>query len=49
MDVSIMASANFTNNPRIECGTIFTNKETADFNIQWISDVIDGKEVFRGK
>ena len=48
-NVTIVGSANFSKNPRIEAGVIFTDKESADFHIQWIDDVIDGKEVFSAK
>lgn len=47
--VTILGSANFSNNPRIEAGTLFTDRASADFHKNWISEVIDGKEVFRGK
>lgn len=47
--VTIVGSANFSKNPRIEAGVIFTDAASADFHIQWIDDVIDGKEVFRAK
>jgi hypothetical protein len=45
-NVTVIGSANFSNNPRIEVGVIFTDKDSADFNIKWIEEVIDGKEVF---
>jgi hypothetical protein len=48
-NITIVGSANFSKNPRIEAGVIFTDKESADFHIQWIDDVIDGKEVFSAK
>jgi len=48
-NITILGSANFSSNPRIEVGTIFTDRASADFHIQWIEDVISGKEVFRAK
>jgi hypothetical protein len=48
-NITIVGSANFSKNPRIEAGVIFTDKESADFHIQWIDDVIEGKEVFSAK
>lgn len=46
-NVTILTSANFSKNPRIEVGTIFTDSESAAFHSKWIDDVIAGKEVFR--
>lgn len=46
-DVTIMGSANFSKNPRIEAGVIFTDRKTAEFNAGWIDEIIEGKEVFR--
>lgn len=48
-DVTILSSANFSNNPRIEVGTIFTDRGSAEFHSAWIDEVIAGKEVFRAK
>ena len=36
-NITIVGSANLTNNPRIESGVIFTDKETADFNLEWMN------------
>jgi hypothetical protein len=47
--VTILGSANFSKNPRIEAGVIFSDKKSADFHKKWINDVIDGKEVWRAK
>lgn len=47
--VTVLGSANFSNNPRIEAGSIFTDKSSAEFHKEWINDVIAGKEVFRGR
>ncbi len=35
-DIAIVGSSNLTNNPRIEAGVIFTDKETAQFNLEWM-------------
>lgn len=48
-DVTILGSANFSRNPRIEAGAIFTDKASVDFHQKWIDDVIEGKEVFRAR
>lgn len=48
-NVTILTSANFSKNPRIEVGTIFTDAGSAAFHSAWIDQVIDGKEVFRAK
>lgn len=48
-NVTIIGSANFSKNPRIEAGVIFTDSATAEFNSNWIDEVIDGKEVFRAR
>lgn len=47
--VTILGSANFSKNPRIEAGVIFTDEDSADFHKKWIDDVIEGKEVWRAK
>lgn len=47
--VTILGSANFSKNPRIEAGVIFTDEDSADFHQKWIDDVIEGKEVWRAK
>lgn len=36
-NITIVGSSNLTNNPRIESGVIFTDKETADFNLEWMN------------
>jgi len=48
-NVTILTSANFSKNPRIEVGTIFTDAGSAEFHSAWIDQVIAGKEVFRAK
>lgn len=44
--ISVVGSANFTNNPRIEAGHISTNPDTAAFHAAWILDEIAKKEPF---
>lgn len=46
-NVTIIGSANFSKNPRIEAGVIFTDLASAHFHRKWIDDVIEGKEVWR--
>ncbi|WP_409627919.1 hypothetical protein [Belliella pelovolcani] len=46
-NIAVVTTANFSKNPRIEAGVIFTDKASAEFHKKWIDDVIDGKEVFR--
>lgn len=40
--VSIVGSANFSKNNRLEAGTVFTSRESALFDEKWISDKING-------
>jgi len=44
--VSIVGSANWTTNPRIECGVISLHEAAAAFHINWIEKVIDNAELF---
>jgi hypothetical protein len=46
--ISIVGSANFTRNPRIEAGVIFTMKEVAAFERNWIEKELSNKSVFNG-
>lgn len=48
-NVTVLGSANFSKNPRIEAGVIFTDRRSAEFHANWIDDTINGEEVFRGK
>lgn len=43
-NISVMGSANFSKNPRLEAGVIFTDQKTTQFNIDWISNEINRKE-----
>jgi hypothetical protein len=44
--VSYVGSANFTTNPRIECGHLSTNPKIAAFHIAWIDSAIEGGKPF---
>jgi len=46
MAVSIVGSANFTNNPRIEAGAISTFRSTADFHLDWLNREIEKASPF---
>jgi hypothetical protein len=39
--VSVLGSANMTNNPRIEAGVLFTHRHIAEWNRHWMEAVID--------
>jgi len=45
-NITIVGSANLTNNPRIESGVIFTDKETADFNLEWMKGELKNGKYF---
>lgn len=45
-NITIVGSANLTNNPRIESGVIFTDKETADFNLIWMRGELKNGKFF---
>ncbi len=44
--VSIVGSANWTKNPRIECGVISLNEDLANFHINWIEKIMINAEIF---
>ena len=44
--ISIVGSANFTRNPRIEAGVLFTCRNVADFERNWIERELADKSVF---
>lgn len=44
--ITIMGSANWTSNPRIECGVVSMDKALADFHIDWIKKVMNDAEIF---
>jgi hypothetical protein len=41
--VSVIGSANMTTNPRIEAGVLFTIRNIAEWNKQWMKEVINGE------
>lgn len=45
--VTITGSANWTKNERIENGIISTQKEVAEFHINWIEKVLNNVEIFK--
>lgn len=46
--ISIVGSANFTRNPRIEAGVLFTCRNVAEFEKNWIERELANKSVFDG-
>jgi len=46
--ISIVGSANFTRNPRIEAGVLFTCRNVAEFERNWIERELANKSVFDG-
>ncbi len=44
--VSIVGSANWTQNPRVEAGVITLDKNVAEFHINWIEKIMDNAEIF---
>ena len=46
--ISIVGSANYTRNPRIEAGVLFSLKEVAAFERNWIERELSNNSVFNG-
>ncbi len=44
--ITIVGSANWTSNPRVECGVVSTNRSLAEFHINWIKKIMENAEVF---
>ena len=44
--ISIVGSANWTSNPRIECGVVSMNNSLAEFHIDWINKSLENAEIF---
>ena len=44
--VTVVSSANWTANPRIEAGTVTMGEDVAEFHINWIQKVMDNAEIF---
>lgn len=45
--ISIVGSANWTTNPKIECGVVSFSDEVGQFHISWIQNVIAGAKIFK--
>lgn len=48
-NISIIGSANYTNNPRIEAGVITESKQIANFHKDWIMAEINNADPFEAK
>lgn len=46
LQYTILTSANFSNNPRIEAGYISTQKERFNFHRNWMTRVLDGEKIY---
>lgn len=46
LSISIVSSANLSNNPRIEAGFISTCLPTVEFHKQWMEKVLSGQKVY---
>lgn len=44
--ISIVGSANWTSNPRVEVGTITMSPEAGKFHISWINKLLENAEIF---
>lgn len=44
--ISMVGSANYSNNPRIERGTLFCSRDVADFDKHWIEAEINNEKPF---
>lgn len=47
--IAIVGSANYTNNPRIECGVVHESGEAAGFHKKWIMELIQRSDPFETK
>lgn len=45
--ITIVGSANWTSNPRVECGVVSTNPDLAEFHINWIKKLMENAEIFK--
>lgn len=45
-EISIIGSANWTSNPRVECGIITMDTKAATFHKSWISKICEHAEIF---
>jgi hypothetical protein len=46
LSISIVSSANFSNNPRLEAGFISTCEPTVEFHKNWMDKVISGQTIY---
>lgn len=46
IDISIVGSANWTVNPKVEAGVLSCTKESAEFHISWIKKMISNERIF---
>ncbi len=46
LSISIVSSANFSKNPRIEVGYISVNTSSVEFHKQWMDKVMSGQKVY---
>lgn len=44
--ITIIGSANWTSNPRVECGVITMDPRAAEFHISWINKISEHAEIF---
>ncbi len=49
LNISVITSANLTNNPYLEAGTIVESREVADFHVNWIDLAIRRATPFEGE
>jgi len=47
LSLTLVGSANWTNNPRVEAGVISLNKSAANFHINWMKKLIEHAEIFK--
>lgn len=45
--ISVVCSANWTKNPRIEAGVISRNEQLAAFHIDWLNKTLDNADIFQ--
>lgn len=45
--IAIVGSANWTTNPKIECGVVTMNDQVAEFHINWMENIMSNAEIFK--
>lgn len=45
--ITIAGSANWTTNPKIEYGVVTMNEQIAEFNIDWMQNIMNDAEIFK--